>query len=71
MKSDGEKNIQTTFELNFNQTIIKIIHPFLWSQTQHHGSNDVNKVHDPKSNPRSARKQSQNNITFNIHKKGF
>ena len=36
-----------------------------------HGSNDVNKVHDQKFNPRSDRKWSQNNITFNIYKKGF
>ena len=51
---------------NFNQTIIKIIHLVLWSLTQHHGSNDVNKAHDQKFNPRSARKYTKNKIVFNI-----
>ena len=41
------------------------------NKTQHHGSNDVNKFHDPKFNPRSARKQSQNKIIFKIKEKGF
>ena len=67
-----KKNIQTTFELNFNQTIIKIIHPFLWSQTQHHRSNDVNKVHDRNS----TQVQPENNYKIILHliytlKKGF
>ena len=35
------------------------------------GSNDVNKVHDQKFNPRLSRKKSQNNIALNIYKKVF
>ena len=68
----GGREYTNHFWIKFNQTIIKIIHPFFWSQTQHHGSNDVNKVHDQNFNPRSARIYIQKNkIIFKIKEKSF
>ena len=67
MKSSG-RQYTNHFCIKFNHTIIKIINPFFWSYTQHHGSNDVNKVMTKKKNqPKLARKYSQNDIIFDMY----
>ena len=70
MKRDGEKEKINIFELNFNQTIIKIIHPFCGVRLN---TMDPMMLIKPwsKNQSKTARKYSQNNNIYNIYIKGL